>query len=58
MEDLTPDEARKVLNVSRNTMYRLLRSGRLKSYQLPTESGVGGIYRIRQVDLDKFRETK
>ncbi len=56
-EDLTPDEARKVLNVSRNTMYRLLRSGRLPSYRLPVESGEG-LYRIRQSDLDKFRGAK
>ncbi len=56
-DDLTPDEARRQIKVSRNTMYRLLRSGRLPSYRLPVESGEG-LYRIRQSDLDKFRGAK
>lgn len=56
-DDLTPDEARKQIKVSRNTMYRLLRTGKLLSYRLPSDSGAG-LYRIRQADLDKFRGAK
>lgn len=56
-EDLTPEEAREIIGVSRNTMYRLLRSGKLPSYRLPSDGGAG-LYRIRQADLDKFRGAK
>lgn len=42
---LTPLEAQRLLKVSRNTMYKLLRSGEIKSEL------VGVQYRIRRGDL-------
>jgi excisionase family DNA binding protein len=49
---LTPDEAAYALAVSRETVYRLLRSGRLPSVR------VGSQYRIPAADLaSKLQET-
>ena len=42
---LTPEQAREILQVGRNTMYKLLRSGEIKSEL------VGSQYRIRRGDL-------
>lgn len=42
---LTPAEARDILNISRNTMYKLIRSGKIKAEL------IGAQYRIRRGDL-------
>lgn len=45
---LTPAEAMDVLEVGKNTMYRLLNSGRLPAIR------IGRSWRIRKDDLDIF----
>lgn len=53
MEDLlTPQDARRILRISRTSIYGHLSSGRLKSFK------VGRLVRIRTVDLKHFIEGK
>jgi excisionase family DNA binding protein len=53
MEDLlTPQDARRILRISRTSVYGLLGSGRLKSFK------VGRLVRIRTIDLKHFIEGK
>lgn len=53
-EDLTPKQAREIIGVSRNTMYRLLRSGKIASYRI-SDGGVSDGYRITRKALADFR---
>ncbi len=53
--DLTPKEARKLLSISRNTMYRLLRSGKIASYRI-SGGGVSDGWRITAEALEAFRK--
>lgn len=55
--DLTPKEAAQIIKVSRNTMYRLLRTGKIASYRI-SGGGVSDGYRITREALDAFRRTK
>ena len=50
---LTPTEAADLLNVSVHTIYRLIRSRRLRAAQLGAHS-----YRIHRVDLETYIESK
>ena len=45
---LTPTEARQMLRISKSTLYRLIRSGRLPSIR------VGDTYRIRMSELEEY----
>jgi len=47
----TPNEIAYILNVSRETVYRWIRSGILKAEQLPT-----GIHRIARNELENFQK--
>lgn len=55
MNDLTPKQAREIIGVSRNTMYRLLRSGKLPSYRI-SDGGTSDGYRITREALEAFRK--
>ena len=48
LDVLTPSEAKEVLRVSKNTMYRLLRAGIVPSIKIGTE------YRIRKDSLIEY----
>ena len=45
---LTPAQARERLNLGRNTVYELLREGRLRSIR------VGRLIRIPEAEIDRF----
>lgn len=45
---LTPSQARERLNLGRNTVYELLREGRLRSIR------VGRLIRIPEAEIDRF----
>lgn len=51
-ELLTPEDARRILRISRTSIYGLIRSGRLKHYN------VGRLVRIKGCDLQRFIEGK
>ncbi|MBS1721387.1 MAG: helix-turn-helix domain-containing protein [Armatimonadetes bacterium] len=48
---LTPEQARRELNVSRTTIYQLLWTKEIKA------SKIGRIWRISRTDLDKYRQS-
>jgi excisionase family DNA binding protein len=47
---LTPEQVREHLQVSMKTVYRLIRSGKLKAKK------VGSQWRIKPEDLERFKE--
>ncbi len=48
MKIYTPEQAAEVLAVNRETVYKLLRSGKLKA------SRIGKLWRISEADLEQF----
>lgn len=48
VEMLKPDEVRALLNISKGTMYGMLRSGELPSYR------IGALWRISKGDLETW----
>lgn len=46
----TPDEVRELLNIGRNTMYGLLKTGKIRSIK------IGRIYRIPESAVEEYMQ--